>query len=141
MQRSSSTRFLALVAALFALALVGVGCGGGDDGDSGGDAEAEVTTIVEESVAFEDPATICEENFTENALEENYDGKDREELLADCSDDEAGGLTDIEVSGVKVEGETATAEVSAKQDEEGGETASFTVELLNEDGWKIDGVK
>jgi hypothetical protein len=138
MKESSSTRFLALGAALLAMVFVGVGCGGDDDGGSGGDAKAEVTTIVEESVAFEDPATICEENFTDKALEENYDGKDREELVADCSEDEPGDLTDIEVSGVKVEGETATAEVSAKQ---GDESGNFTVELLDEDGWKIDGVK
>lgn len=141
MRRSLNLRFLLLAAAVCAFALAAFGCGDDDDSGSGGDAKAEVTTVVEESVAFEDPATICEENFTENALEENYEGKDREALVADCSDDEPGGLTEIEVSGVKVDGETATAEVSAKQDEEGGETATFTVELRDEDGWKIDGVK
>lgn len=138
MRRSFNLRFLLLATAVCALALTVFGCGGDEDGDSGGDAKAEVTTVVEESVAFEDPATICERNFTENALQENYDGKGREELVADCSDDEPGSLTDIEVSGVKVDGETATAEVSAKQD---GEAGNFTIELLEEDGWKIDGVK
>lgn len=137
MQKGSLTRYLALGAALLAMVFVGVGCGS-DDGGSSGDPEAEVTSVVEESVAFQDPATICEENFTEKALEENYDGKDREELVADCSEDDPGTLTDIEVSGVKVDGETATAKVSGKQD---GEAGNFTVELLDEDGWKIDGVK
>jgi hypothetical protein len=139
MRRSFNLRFLLLATAVCALAFAAFGCGSGDDDSgSGGDAKAEVTTVVEESVAFEDPATICEENFTEKALEENYDGKDREELVADCSEDEPGDLTDIEVSGVKVDGETATAEVSAKQD---GESGNFTIELLDEDGWKIDSVK
>jgi hypothetical protein len=140
MRGSFNTRLLALVAALLALALVGAGCGGGDDEGSGGDAEAEITALVEESVAFEDPATICEENFTEAALEENYEGKDREARIEDCSEDEPGGLEDVEVSKVEVEGDTATAEVSAKVEDE-DETAEFTVEVRDEDGWKIDGVE
>lgn len=138
MNKSFNLRVLVLAAALCALALVAAGCG--DDGDSGGDAEAEVTTLVQESVAFEDPATICEENFTEAALEENYEGKDREARVEDCSDDDPGGLSDIEVSGVKVKGDSATAEVSATPDGE-DEPTEFTVEVVNEDGWKIDGVK
>ena len=141
MGKNFNFRFLLLAMAACALALAAFGCGSDDDDGSGGDAKTEVTTVVEESVAFEDPATICEENFTENALEENYDGKDRDELVADCSDDEPSSLTEIEVSGVKIDGDTATAEVSAKPDKAGGEAASFTVELLDEDGWKIDGVK
>jgi len=140
MRGSFNTRLLALMAALLALALVGAGCGGGDDEGAGGDAEAEITALVEESVAFEDPATICEENFTETLLEENYDGKDREALLEDCADDEPGGLAEIEVSKVKVDGSTATAEVSARS-EEADETTEFTVALRDEDGWKIDGVE
>ncbi|HEV2791796.1 MAG TPA: hypothetical protein VGV69_10905 [Solirubrobacterales bacterium] len=139
MKGSSTTRFLVLAAALLALALVGAGCGGDDNGGSG-DAESEVTTVVEESVAFEDPATICEENFTDKALEENYDGKDREAWVEDCSDDDPGGLTGIEVSKVKVDGATATAAVSARAEGEDDAT-TFTVELVDEDGWKIDGVK
>ncbi|HEX6602744.1 MAG TPA: hypothetical protein VF030_08880 [Solirubrobacterales bacterium] len=137
MKRSSSTRLL-LVAAIFVLALVAAGCG--DDGDSGGDAEAEVTTLVEESVAFEDPATICEENFSDALLEENYDGKDREAWIEDCADDEEGEIAELEVSEVKVNGETATAAVSARNEGE-DETAEFTVELRDEDGWKINAVK
>jgi hypothetical protein len=138
---SSITRFLALAAALLAMAFVAAGCGGGDSTTSGGgDAEAEVTTVLEEAVAFEDPATICEESFTDKALEENYEGKDREALVEDCADDEPGGLTEIEVSDVKVKGDTATAKVSAVPEGEDKAT-TFTVELADEDGWKVDGVK
>ncbi|MDQ3724751.1 MAG: hypothetical protein M3335_02485 [Actinomycetota bacterium] len=138
---SSITRFLALAAALLAMAFVGAGCGGGDSTTSGGgDAEAEITAVLEESVAFEDPAPICEENFTDKALEENYEGKDREAWIEDCSDDDPGGLTEIEISNVKVDGDEATAKVSALPEGE-DEPAKFTVELINEDGWKIDGVE
>jgi hypothetical protein len=138
MSRSFSIRLLALMA-ICALALAAAGCGG-DDSDSGGDAEAEVTTLVEESVAFEDAPTICEENFTDALLEENYDGKDREAWVEDCSDDEEGGLAEIEVSEVKIDGDTATAEVSARPEDE-KEATEFTVELRDEDGWKVSGVK
>jgi hypothetical protein len=140
---SSITRFLLLATALLALVFVGAGCGSDDSSTTsgGGDAEAEITALVEESVAFMDPAAICEENFTDKVLEENYDGKDREAWLKDCGEDEPGGLTDVEVSKVKVDGETATARVSATPEEEGAEVANFTVELVNEDGWKIDGVE
>ncbi len=137
---SSITRFLGLAAALLALVFVGAGCGGGDSTTSGGDAEAEITAVLEESVAFEDPATICEENFTEKVLEENYDGKDREAWVKDCSEDEPGGLTEIEISDVKVNGDTATAKVSALPEGE-DEPTKFTVQLADEDGWKVDGVK
>jgi hypothetical protein len=138
---SPITRFLLLASALLALVFVGAGCGGGDDSTTGGgDAEAEVTTVLEESVAFEDPATICEENFTDKALEENYEGKDREALVEDCADDEPGGLAEIEVSNVKVNGEKATAKVSAVPEGE-DEAVTFSVELVNEDGWKVDAVK
>jgi ABC-type glycerol-3-phosphate transport system substrate-binding protein len=139
---SPITRFLALAAALLAMAFVAAGCGSSDDSttSSGGDAEAEITAVLEESVAFEDPATICEENFTEKVLEENYEGKDREARVEDCSKDEPGGLTEIEISSVKVNGDKATAKVSAVPDGEDKPT-SFTVELADEDGWKVDGVE
>lgn len=139
MKRSFNARLLILLAAMFALALVAAGCGS-DDGDSGGDAEAEVTALIEESVAFEDPATICEENFTDALLEENYDGKDREAWVEDCSDDEEGELAEIEVSEVRVDGDIATAEVSAQAEDE-DQATEFSVELRDEDGWRISGVK
>ena len=137
---STAARLVALAAALLALALVGAGCGGDDDGGSGGDPEAEITSVIEESVTFEDPAAICEENFTEKALEDNYEGDNREALLEDCSDDEGGTVSDVEVSNVTVDGDTASADVSARDDEE-DETISFEVVLADEDGWKIDAVK
>ena len=140
MRRSFNLRLLLAAAAVCALVLAAFGCGGDDDSGSGGDAKAEVTAVVEESVAFEDPATICEENFSDTLLEENYDGKDRAAWIEDCSDDEEGGLAEIEVSEVKANGDTATAEVTARAEDE-EEATEFSVDLRDEDGWKIDGVK
>ena len=124
--------------ALFALALVGAGCGS-DDSDSGGGEEGEISSIVEESVVFEDAATVCEENFTDNALEENFDGKDRDAQIEDCSDDEPSDIADLEVSDVKITGDSATAEVTGTEEDE---ELDITVELVKDGGdWKIDGVK
>jgi hypothetical protein len=151
---SPITRFLALAAALLAMAFVGAGCGGGDDSttsSSGGnagaetttvDAESEITAVLEESVAFEDPATICAENFTDNVLKENYEGKDREARVEDCAKDEPGGLTGIEVTDVKIDGDKATAKVAAlPEGEEDPKPVVITVQLADEDGWKVDGVE
>ena len=60
--------------------------------------------------------------------------------IFNCSDDEASALAEVEVSEVEIEGETATADVSA-QNEGDEEATEFTVELRDEDGWKISGVK
>jgi hypothetical protein len=138
MKRRFSTPPLLL--AVCALALVGAGCGGDEETTTGGDPKAEVTALVEESVAFKDPATICEENFSDEVLEENYEGKDREAWVEDCSDDGPDTLAEIEISGVEVEGDSATAEVSVR-DDGADEATEFTVELRDEDGWKISGVK
>jgi hypothetical protein len=136
---STATRLLALAAALFALALVGAGCGSDDEGSEASGPEGEVTAVVEESVAFEDPATVCEENFTEKALEDNYEGKDLDALIEDCSNDDPSETTEIDVSNVEVKGDSATADVSVTEDDE---TFDFTAELVKEEGiWKIDGVK
>lgn len=137
-----SKRLIALLAATAALTVFAAGCGDGEDSTTatGGSPEDEITAIVEESVLFEDPATVCEENFTERALEDNYEGDDREALLADCGDDEEGNVADLEVSSVEVDGDTAVAEVSAR-DEDEDEALDFTVALVDDGGWKIDGVK
>lgn len=141
MKGISSTRFLALAAALLALAFVGTGCGSDDgDSDTSSDPKAEIAALVEESVAFQDPATICEENFSEAALEENFDGKDREARIETCSGESPSELTDLEVTKVEIDGKTAVARVSV-QPEGQEETGNLTVELVDEDGWKIDGVR
>ena len=58
-----------------------------------------------------------------------------EERIA--SEDE---LTDVRVSEVEVEGDTATARVTGS-DALDGEFADFTVELVDDGGWKVDGFR
>ena len=124
---------------LVGIAVAVPGCGGGEAG-SGGDQSAEVAAVVEKVVAFEDPATVCETSFTEHMLEESHDGGDRDARVEDCADDETGELDDIEVSEVEIDGDTATARVTGS-DKRDGEFADFTVELVDEDGWKVDGFR
>jgi len=136
-----STRFMAAVVALLAIVVVAAGCGSDDGGDSGsssnGDPQAEIRALIEESFAFEDPKAICEENLTEAALEEGYEGKDREARVKACSEDEPVIPDRVEISKVEVKGDTAIASAEAFQPN--GRSSKFTIELLNEDGWKING--
>jgi len=134
------TRFAALAVALLAVAIVAAGCGSDDGGDSGGsgDPKTEIKTVVVESFSFEDPEAICEENLTEAALEESYDGEDREARVEACKEDEPVSLKEIAVSKVKVNGSTATAEVTHTN--QNGGRSTFPIRLRDEDGWKVDGV-
>ena len=54
-----------------------------------------------------------------------------------ASEDE---LTDVEVSAVQIDGDTATARVTGS-DALDGELADFTVELVDDGGWKVDGFR
>lgn len=49
-------------------------------------------------------------------------------------------LTDVEISEVEIDGDEATARVTGS-DERDGELADFTVELVDDGGWKIDGFR
>lgn len=132
------TRFMALMAALLAVAVVAAGCGSDDDGNSGGSSnpQAEVKTVVEESFAFEDPEKVCEENLTDAALEGGYQGEDREARLETCKEDQPAEFHKLEISKVEVKGSTATVTVEAFQSN--GRSSKFKIRLLDEDGWKID---
>lgn len=135
-------RLVALAAALCALAIVAAGCGsddGGDSTDGGGNPTAEVKAVVVESFAFEDPETVCEENLTEAALEDGYEGEDHEARLEACKEDEPADVGEITFRGVEVKGDTATADVTATRPN--GRQSKFTVRLLDEDGWRIDGTE
>jgi hypothetical protein len=130
-------RTIALLAAVAVAGAVSA-CGSGEESPDP-EQSAEVAAVVEESVAFEDPMTICAENFTEHSLESDFQGADRDARLDECSDDEP-ELTEIEVSEVEIDGEAATARVTGS-DVLDGERADFVVVLVEDGGWKIDGFR
>jgi hypothetical protein len=126
-----------LMLALCAVAIVATACGSDDGEDSSGNPKAEIKTVLVESFEIEDLAELCEENLTEAALEEGgFEGKDREARVESCKEDKPVDLNEVTVSKVKVNGSTATAEVTHTN--QNGGRSTFAVRLRDEGGWKID---
>lgn len=138
MRTRSNTRLMTLLVALCAIAAVVAGCGGGDEGDTSDDPRAEIRALVEESIAFEDPATICEENFTEAALKAGYKGNDHAARVEECSKDDPADLGDLDFLRVKVDGDTAKASFQVTIPNR--PPLELPVDLRDEDGWKINKV-
>jgi hypothetical protein len=130
-----------LAAALAALALAATGCGGdGDEGPSGssGD-EEEITEVLNIFFTTTDPVQ-CEQ-VTENFFrEQSPDVLAADDPMEECakSIDPTGSAESIEVGDVEVDGSDATATVTP----EGGTFAgsSVTVAMVDDGGWKIDGI-
>lgn len=128
------------VAATLAIGALGgglVACGGSDSD------EDKVTDAVTTALESNDEA-ICTESFTQDFVEE-VSGEKGEAAVKNCEDsfkEDNSETTDIEVTNVKVDGDTATADASftaGEGDDASEEKASF--ELAKEDGdWKIDGL-
>ena len=137
---------IGVLATVMALATFGLGaCGGGGtsggSGGSGGSDEDQITGVVERYIA-DDTASVCKEIFTTQLLEEvtGETGDDAvkacEQNYEEASSDPSG---DIKVSGVEINGGSASADVSYTND---GEDFNEHVTLVKEDGdWKIDSTK
>jgi hypothetical protein len=124
------------VASLALVALFAAGCGGGSGSGSGDD---EVKRVLETFFATSDPAQ-CEQ-FTERAFRQlapNVAASPNR--LAECrkSIDPTGVAKSIRVSDVSIDGAKATATVTP----DGGtfEGATVTLALVDQGGWKIDGI-
>jgi hypothetical protein len=134
--RTSIGRTAALIAGTAALAL-GAGCGG-DDGDSGsgGDDAADIEAVVTKAITTLDVEEKCVETVTTGFVSTVYGS------LAQCKKAEAPEPDDdppptgAAVSGVKVDGDKATATVATKGGDADG--ASGTISFAKEDGdWKV----
>jgi predicted small secreted protein len=120
---------LALLVAAFALAA----CGGSSS--SGGD-EASIESTIEEAATSEDPK-ICTELQTENWNEQEHPEGN---ALKECEETTEAGenlAESVNISNVKVNGESATAEVEITGTGLDGQV--LEVELANEGGdWKMN---
>jgi hypothetical protein len=120
-----------LIGAVFASAVLAAGiaaCGGGDDEGGSDDPATAATEILSSS----DPATCA--RVTDNFIETLYGPSD--DPTATCEDQISGSApTDVEVSDVSVDGDTATGTVTST-----GTMADFS--MVNEDGeWKMDSLE
>lgn len=107
-------------------------CGGGGARD-----EDEITETIETALVKTDPDS-CTELMTQGYLEQTFQssGANAVESCEDNAEAEESDNSPVDVHGIKVDGETATAEVGLT----GGEIAGQTVlvALVDEDGWKLD---
>ena len=127
-------RALATMAAVAALGTGLAACGGGDSD------EETINDLIERAVIDSD-AELCSENFTQAFVEETT-GEKGDDAVAEC-EKQAGNVTtentDLEVSDVEVDGDTATATATYKAD---GEEGSVDFEFGKEDGtWKFSGAQ
>ena len=133
--------FLLCLAALVA-ALVLAACGDDDEGGGGESTsdEGQIEAVIEESVGSDDP-DACTEAATLAFLEQTELAKGQAAIdsCIESTQDESDDPDSVEVSAVEVEGDTATANVAFAGGSFDGQ--SLSVSLVNEGGWKLDGIE
>lgn len=134
----SFTRLAALALTLGA-GLIAAGCGGDDDSTSEeAQSPSDVVAAFYAATADGDNEELCsyfsEETAQQAAEEEDADSCE-EAAESGLGDDETAALAEtVEVGEEKIDGDTATVEVSSSEQEGTG-----TINLVQEDGeWKID---
>jgi len=128
-------RLLPLPVLLLVLGL-GLSACGGSESD-----EDKVIDVIERSVASTDPAD-CERLATQNFLEqvELSQGADAVKSCEENTKEDEDDAEEVEVSGVEVEGSSASAEVAFSGGGFDGQTAAVT--LVDVDGgWKLDEIE
>jgi hypothetical protein len=124
-----------LIAAALALSACG---GGGSSSSGGGDEEAAIEEAVEKSATTSDPSK-CTEFQTQafNEQEKATSGKEATEICEEAAEEQETPAKSVDVSNVKVDGETATAEAAIGGSALNGQTVEL--ELVKEEGdWKLN---
>jgi hypothetical protein len=122
---------------LIATALALTACGGGSS-SSGGDEEAAIVEAVEQSATTDDPSK-CTELQTQafNEQEKATSGKDATKVCEEEAEESESPAESVDVSNVKVDGDTATAEAEVHGSALNGQTVEL--ELVKEDdSWKLN---
>jgi hypothetical protein len=123
---------------LIASALALTACGGGSSSSGGGDDEAAIEKAVEESATSTDPSKCTE--FQTEAFNKQDQGVPAKEATKICEESTKEGETpaeSVDVSEIKVNGETATADAEIEGSALNGQ--SIEIELAKEAGdWKLN---
>jgi hypothetical protein len=129
---------LLLPLVLIASALALAACGGGGSITSGSDEEGAIVEAVEESATTSDPSK-CTELQTQafNEQEKAASGEEATEICEEEAAQQESPAKSVDVSNVKIDGETATAEAAIGGSALDGQTVEL--ELVKEDGdWKLN---
>jgi hypothetical protein len=127
-------KVLVLPLALLVAALALAACGGGSS-SSGGE-ESAIETAIEESATSEDPK-ICSEFQTEAFNKSEYAEGNALKQCEEATESGASVAESVDISSVKVDGESATAEVEVNGSGLDGQV--LEVGLVEEEGdWKMN---
>jgi hypothetical protein len=131
-------RSLPFLPLLLIAALALAACGGGGSSSSGGGEESAIAEVVEKS-ATTTGASKCTELQTQkfNEQEKAVAGKEATEICEEEAAEHNAPAKSVDVSNVKVDGETATAEATITGSALNGQTVEL--ELVKEGGdWKLN---
>jgi hypothetical protein len=126
---------LILPLALIAAALALTACGGGG---SSSDDEAAIAEAIEKSATTTGPSK-CTELQTQafNEQETAASGKKATEICEEEAEEQKGPAESVDVSEIKIDGDSATAQAEVHGSSLNGQTVEL--ELVNEDGdWKLN---
>lgn len=131
-------RSLLFLPLLLIAALALAACGGGSSSTSGGDEEGAIVEAIEKSATTSDPSK-CTELQTQkfNEQEKAVSGKEATEVCEEEAEAQNSPAKSVDVSNVKVDGETATAEAAIGGSALNEQTVEL--ELVKEGGaWKLN---
>ncbi|MFT3865543.1 MAG: hypothetical protein QM729_14835 [Solirubrobacterales bacterium] len=136
MKKSLLLLSLVLIASALALAACG---GGGSSSSSGGSGEEEaIAEVIEKSATTTGPSKCTElQTQTFNEQEKDVSGKEATEVCEEAAEGEETVAEGVDVSEIKVDGETATAVAEVEGTALNGQ--GLELELVSEEGkWKLN---
>jgi hypothetical protein len=119
--------------------LVGVllaSCGSDDEG-GGGDDSKQITDVLTTALTSKDPAVVCEGSLTPSFMQRTYGDAARCRTVETKDLKTSERATSVDVSGVKADGERATATVALKGGDQDGSKGEITLAKV-EDDWRVD---
>ena len=130
-------RSLLALVALLACALPIAACGSDDGGSSSGDAEKEITDVLTAGLTSRDVAVICEGSLSPDLIKRIYGDTPKCHTAEKEDLEDSERAKSVSVSGVKVDGDKATATIALKGGDQDGATGALTL-VEAEPGWRVN---
>ena len=118
-----------------ACSLLIAACGGDDGG--GGDAEKEITDMLTAGLTSRDVAVICEGSLSPDLIKRIYGDTPKCHTAEKEDLEDSKRAKSVSVSGVKVDGDKATATIALKGGDQDGATGALTL-VEAEPGWRVN---
>jgi hypothetical protein len=131
-------RLLLPVALLVAAPLLLSACGGSDD--SGGGEDADITEAIEQGVVSDTPESCTQ--FQTQAFTEQVEAQTGADAVTACEQNAGDGDhtgDSVDVRGIEVDGDSATAEAAITGGNLSGQTLALSL-AKEDDQWKLDSI-